>query len=209
VSDLSSSYVSSGFNQRLGFRERPALVVIDFVNAYLTPGSPLYAGVEDAVPAAGALLDAARAAQIPIVFTKVVFDPADTGDRGPFYRKAGALSLFIGETEAGEVVERLTPMAGERVLTKQGASAFFGTGLEQLLRSLGVDSVLISGLSTSGCVRATAVDAVQLGFVPLVVRQAVGDRAPGPHEASLFDLDAKYADVVDLDDALEHLTNLR
>ena len=113
--------------------------------------------------------------------------------------------LFLGDTDAGQIAAPLTPHDGEPVVRKQGASAFHGTDLDARLRSAGVDTVLLAGLSTSGCVRATAVDAVQLGYTPVVVREAVGDRASGPHDAALFDLDAKYADVVALDEVLAHL----
>ena len=201
--ELEQDYLRSGFNRRLGFGERPALLIIDFVNAYLTPGEPLYAGVEDTLAAAVRLLGAAREAAIPIFFTKVVYE--DGQDSGPFFRKVGALQHFVGETYAGEIADDLAPAPGEVVLRKQFASAFFATDLTARLEELGVDSVIISGLSTSGCVRASAIDAVQAGLIPLVVREAVGDRAPGPHEASLFDLDAKYADVLGLDDLVAHL----
>lgn len=163
------------------------------------------AGVEDALVAATRLLEGARRAQIPVVHTRVVFSADDLAT--PFVRKVDALSLFMGETEAGQIAAPLTPRSGETVLDKQGAGGFHGTGLDTLLREDGVDTVLIAGLSTSGCVRATAVDAVQLGYTPVVVREAVGDRASGPHEAALFDLDAKYADVVGLDEVLGHLAS--
>jgi len=207
VTEVSDSYIASGFNQRLGFGGRPALVIVDFVNAYLMPSSPLYAGVEASLAAATVLLAEARAAEsVPVVFTRVVFPPGV--DHGPFFRKARALELFVGESEAGQIAPPLAPLPGEKVLDKQGASAFFATTLEQDLRERNVDTVLISGLSTSGCVRATAVDAVQLGFIPVIVREAVGDRAAGPHETSLFDLDAKYADVMSLTDVVTYLRAL-
>lgn len=202
--DLGQDYASSGFGQRLGFGARPALLIIDFVNAYLDPGGPLYAGVEETLVAARQLLDGARGAGIPVIHTKVVY-AADGCDGGVFYRKVKGLAQFAGESYAGEIAEPLRPRADELVIRKQYASAFFGTTLASSLTARGIDTVLIAGLSTSGCVRASAVDAVQHGFVPVVIRQAVGDRDPRPHEASLFDLEAKYADVVDLDEVLEHL----
>ena len=114
----------------------------------------------------------------------------------------------MGDSPAGEICDELAPAPGDVVIRKRFASAFFETPLRSILGERGVDSVLIAGLSTSGCVRATAVDAVQSGFIPLVVRDAVGDRAAGPHDASLFDLDAKYADVVSLAETLRHLRTL-
>ncbi|NBU25044.1 MAG: isochorismatase family protein [Gammaproteobacteria bacterium] len=185
---------------------RPALLVIDFVRAYLVPGSPLYAGVEQARADCETLLRAARRAGIPVLHTRVEFQPGGR-DGGVFFRKLPALACFEAgrHPELAAFAEGLEPAAGETVITKQYASAFFGTSLASTLTALGVDTLLIAGLSTSGCVRASAVDACQHGFVPVVVREAVGDRAPGPHEANLFDLQAKYAEVAPLATVLEYI----
>ena len=190
--------IDAGFGSPLGFGQRPALVVVDFVKAYLEASSPLYAGVEDVVEPARRVLDAARGAGAPIVFTRVVY-AAGGADGGAFFRKVPALEVFVGDAPLGRIVGELAPREGELVLTKQYPSAFFGTSLASTLTSRQVDTVIIVGLSTSGCVRATAVDAMSYGFVPVVVREAVGDRDPGPHEANLYDLQAKYADVVAVD----------
>ena len=205
--ELVTDYEQAGFGQVLGFGARPALLVVDMVKAYLDPSSPLFAGVEGALAATTVLLSAARSAGIPIVFTKVVYQ-AGGEDGGLFFKKAQGLSLFVGESELGDLADELARTESEPLLRKQFASAFFATPLTEMLRGLGVDTVLITGLSTSGCVRATAVDAVQLGFAPMVVREAVGDRNIAPHEASLFDLDAKYADVVSLDATVTYLRNI-
>ena len=188
---------------------KPALLIVDFVRAYLTPGSPLYAGVEVARDAAVKLLAAARRAGIPVMHTNVVYEPGGR-DGGVFFRKLPALASFERgkHPELAAFGEGLEPLASEPVFSKQYASAFFGTKLAPALKSLGVDTLLIAGVSTSGCVRATAVDACQHGFVPLVVRDAVGDRHPAPHEANLFDLQAKYAEVISLDAALAYLKTL-
>ena len=188
---------------------RPALLVVDFVRAYLTPGSPLYAGVESARTAAERLLGLARQAQIPVIHTNVVYEPGGR-DGGVFFRKLPALASFERgrHPELAAFAEGLEPLPNERVFSKQYASAFFGTELAAALREQRVDTVLIAGVSTSGCVRATAVDACQHGFVPLVVREAVGDRHPAPHEANLFDLQAKYAEVIGLADAEAYLAGL-
>ncbi len=206
---LSENYARGGFGKSLQPGQRPALLVIDFVRAYLERSSPLYAGVEQARADCETLLRAARAAAIPIVHTNVVYQPGGR-DGGVFFRKVPALKCFeIGaHPDLAAFAEGLEPLPGETVISKQYASAFFATSLASTLTSLGVDSVLIAGLSTSGCVRASAVDCVQHGFVPLVVREAVGDRAPGPHEANLFDLQAKYAEVIHLADALRYLQSL-
>jgi nicotinamidase-related amidase len=189
---------------------RPALIVIDFVGAYLNPGSPLYAGVEVARDACKTLLGAARKARIPVIHTNVVYQPGGR-DGGVFFRKLPALSCFEHglHPELAAFGEGLEPAEGETVISKQYASAFFGTTLASTLVSLGADTLLIAGVSTSGCVRATAVDACQHGFIPLVVRDAVGDRHPAPHEANLFDLQAKYAEVISLDAAQKYLAGLK
>lgn len=206
---LSENYARGGFGKALQPGQRPALLIIDFVRAYLEPNSPLYAGVEQARADCETLLRAARAASIPVVHTNVVYQPGGR-DGGVFFRKVPALKCFEAgaHPDLAAFAEGLDPLPGETVISKQYASAFFGTSLASTLTSLGVDSVLIAGLSTSGCVRASTVDCVQHGFIPLVVREAVGDRAPGPHEANLFDLQAKYAEVIHLADALRYLQSL-
>jgi nicotinamidase-related amidase len=188
---------------------RPALLIVDFVRAYLVPESPLYAGVEDARAAAAQLLGAARRAGVPVFHTNVAYEPGGA-DGGVFFRKLPVLACFERgrSPELAAFGEGLEPRAGEVVITKQYASGFFGTALAEKLRAAGVDTLLIAGVSTSGCVRATAVDACQHGFVPLVVRDAVGDRHPEPHEANLFDLQAKYAEVITLDQATAYLSRL-
>lgn len=206
---LEQNYARGGFGKSLEFGRRPALLIIDFVRAYLVKDSPLYAGVESAHEGARSLLAAARRARIPVLHTNVVYQPGGR-DGGVFFRKVPALGCFEAgaHPELAAFAEGLEPVAGETVISKQYASAFFGTSLASTLVSLGVDTVLISGLSTSGCVRASTVDAVQHGFIPVVVRDAVGDRAAGPHEANLFDLQAKYAEVADLETVRRYLAGL-
>ena len=171
----------------------------------LQPGSPLYAGVESARDACARLLQAARRAGVPVLHTNVRFQPGGR-DGGVFFRKLPALGCFTegAQPELARFDPSLEPAPGETLITKQYASAFFGTTLAATLTSMGIDTLVIAGVTTSGCIRATAVDACQHGFIPLVVRDAVGDRHPGPHEASLFDLQAKYAEVVGLETALAY-----
>jgi maleamate amidohydrolase len=201
--DLSANYLGA-FDGRLPFGKRPALLIVDFVMAYLDKESPLYAGVEDALASNERLLETARAARTPVVFTNVEYAPGGQ-DGGIFYRKLPALKLFERGSPLGAFPVALTPNAGELVVTKKYASAFFGTSLASTLTAMHIDTLLITGLSTSGCVRATALDACQHGFLPFVVRDACGDRHPGPHQASLFDLQAKYAEVISEDEALAYL----
>ncbi len=198
--DLTQDYEKAGFGGNLTFGSRPAVLVVDMARAYLEPDSPLYAGVEDAVGAGVALVAAARENGVPVVFTRVEYLPGGA-DGGLFYRKVPALAAFQRGNPLGDFVAELTPHEDEVVVVKQYASAFFGTSLAATLTAWSVDSLLICGLSTSGCVRATTVDALQHGFVPYVVADACGDRDPRPHEAALFDLRHKYAEVISLPEA--------
>ena len=204
--DLSANYAGA-FDGHLPFGQRPALLIVDFVVAYLDPASPLYAGVEDALASNERLLAAARKAGIPVLFTNVVYTPGGA-DGGIFYHKVPALKLFDRGSPLGAFPPSLQPREGELVISKQYASSFFGTHLSATLTAMGNDTLLITGLSTSGCVRATALDACQHGFLPFVVREACGDRHPGPHEANLFDLQAKYAEVISEAQAIAHLETL-
>lgn len=193
--ELDVNYAGA-FDGNLQPGKRPALLIVDVVRAYLDPESPLYAAAEEALASNVRLLSAARAAGIPVIFTNVEYQAGGL-DGGLFYRKVPALKAFLKGSPMGAFPPELQPGAGELVVTKQYASAFFGTSLAATLTSLGIDTVLVTGFSTSGCVRATALDTMQHGFVPIVVRDACADRHPAPHEANLFDLQAKYAEVVD------------
>jgi maleamate amidohydrolase len=185
------------FDGRLNFGKRPALLLVDVVMAYLTPGSPLYdAAFEHALASNERLTAAAREAGVPVIFTNVVYQPGGA-DGGLFYRKVPALQAFQRGGAGGAFPPTLQPRDDETIVSKQYASAFFGTTLASTLTARGIDTVIVTGFSTSGCVRATTLDALQHGFVPFVVREACGDRHEGPHEANLFDLQAKYAEVVD------------
>lgn len=192
------------FDGHLQFGRRPALLIVDAVMAYLDPASPLYAGVEGALASCERLAEAARMAAIPIIFTNVVYQPGG-GDGGVFYRKIPALAVFDRGGPWGEFPPTLQPQPDDLVVTKQYASAFFATPLASALTAQGIDTVMIGGFSTSGCVRATALDACQHGFLPFVVREACGDRHPAPHAASLFDLQAKYAEVIGEAEALARI----
>jgi maleamate amidohydrolase len=204
VNDLDADYLMAGFGNPLGWGSRPAVLIVDMCEAYVQPGSPLYAGVQDAYDAATELVAAARHGGHPVLWSRVEYQPGGT-DGGLFYRKVGALACFQRGNPLADFTPGLRPEAGDVVVTKQYASAFFGTSLAATLTTLRVDTVVIGGVSTSGCVRASALDALQHGFIPVVVADACGDRDPRPHHANLFDLAAKYADVVDLVTAVGHL----
>jgi len=194
------------WGNRIGFGRRPAVVVVDFMRAYTTPGSPLFApGVVDAVALTPMLLDVARRNGVPIIHTNILYTAKDCSDGGVWVRKSPVMTAMVAGNLLAEFCEGVEPRQGELVITKQYASAFFGTSLASTLHAQGIDTVVLAGCSTSGCVRATAVDAVQYGFRTIVVRECVGDRHCGPHEANLFDIDAKYGDVVGLSEAVARL----
>lgn len=195
------------FSGRLGWGERPAVLVVDFVRAYTEPGGPLLLPEPGpALDATAELVDTARLAGHPVVWTVVRYASGLT-DGGLFVHKVPALAVFAEDAEGGwgEIAAPLHPLPGEPVVVKQYASAFFATSLPATLHASGVDTVVIAGVSTSGCIRASATDALGHGLRPLVVRQACADRTAEIHDHNLADLDAKYADVIDLPDALEHL----
>lgn len=198
--DLERSYAAD-FRGHLEFGSAPALIIVDAVEAYVDPASPLYAGVEAAVGVIARLLEGARAAAIPVIYTVVSYRP-DGADGGLFWKKLPALRAFMQGSPYARIPDAIAPRADELVLTKHYASAFFGTTLASDLAARRVDTLVITGFSTSGCVRATALDALQHGYAPFVVKDACGDRHPSPHESNLFDLQAKYAEVVDADHVL-------
>ncbi|GAA4677525.1 N-carbamoylsarcosine amidohydrolase [Pseudonocardia yuanmonensis] len=193
----------AAFSGRLGWGERPVVLVVDLVRAYTEPDGP-FALPDPPVTATQTLVEAARATGVPVLWTVVRY-AADLADAGLFVRKVPALAAFAEGASGDWGALSLAPAPGETVVVKQYASAFAGTSLAATLTALGADSVLVAGVSTSGCVRATATDCLQHGLRALVVRQACADRDPALHERNLTDLDAKYADVVDLDDVLTHL----
>ena len=208
--DLQQNY-KGAFDGSLGFGARPALILVDFVEAYFDESSPLYAGVEDALASALRIRAAARNAGVPVFYTNVVYHDGGA-DGGIFFRKVPALEVFTAGNPLGAWPNGLEPGDDEFVVSKQYPSAFFGTSLAATLTASGIDTLIITGLTTSGCIRATCIDTVSNGFIPIVVSDACGDRHESPHEANLFDMNAKYADVVGeaaVTTYLESLANAR
>lgn len=205
--DLIENY-KRAFGRRVGFGECPALLLVDFAKAYFDPHCELYAGVESALASALRIREAAHAANVPVVLTEVVYQEGGING-GRFYEKSKPLHNFIKGRKTAEFADGLIPYPEEIVVTKQYPSAFFGTSLASTLTAGGIDSVILTGLSTSGCVRASCVDSMSYGFRTIVVADACGDRHPAPHEANLFDMNAKYADVVSEADVLEYLLKLK
>lgn len=194
----SDIYGERGFGGRQGAGKRPCLLVVDLNHAFTDPASPLHCDTDEAVASVAELLTAARRAGAPVVFTTIEYDAAAARVAAAFVAKAPALLNMTPGSRWAAIDERIAPEPGEPVLIKLFASAFFGTSLASLLTAEGCDSVIVTGASTSGCVRASVVDALQYGYRVIVPRQAVADRAAGPHDAALLDIDAKYGDVLDV-----------
>lgn len=206
---MTSGMQFEGFGQRAGgVGRRPALVVVDINNGFTDPASPLVCDLDETVEAIRRLLDAMRRAELPVVFTTVSYGEGDKVTAKAFIDKVPVLLTLAAGSSWVEVDERIAPLPTEPVLNKLFASAFFGTALGSMLASHGCDSLIVTGASTSGCVRATAVDALQHGYRPIVPREAVGDRNPAAHDAALYDIDLKYGDVVSLDECLDALEKL-
>jgi maleamate amidohydrolase len=195
---------------RLGFGRKAALIVIDLLQGYTIKGAPLFApGVVAAVKEMPELLKAARAKKMPVIHTRVLYNPSDFADGGVWIKKAPVLKGLVPGNRYAKFCRGVEPAKGELVITKNYASCFFGTSLASTLTAMGVDTLIITGCTTSGCIRASAVDAVQHGFRPIVVRECVGDRHDGPHEANLFDINAKYGDVITKTEALRYIKGLK
>jgi maleamate amidohydrolase len=201
-------FAQRGFGMRIGFGERPALVIIDMLKAFTDPTALLGANLDAELAATVPLLEEGHARRIPVFFSSVRYDDADLKDAGIWASKQKGVTTLKAADGGWKVDERLDFRPGDSLLFKKYASCFFGTDLSSRLMAHRVDTVIITGCTTSGCVRATAVDACQNGFRPMVVREAVGDRSAAAHAQSLFDLDAKYADVVSLEETLTYLKSL-
>jgi len=189
-----------------GLGRRPALLLVDLIVGFTDPGCPLGSDAADVVAANQQLLTAFRAQGLPVAYTTVVY--RDDRQARVFRDRVPALNVLEPGSRWVEIDPRLAPRPGEPVFEKQWASGFFRTGLDEYLRGESVDSLVVTGLTTSGCVRATAVDGLQYEYKVVVPREAVGDRNPDAHRANLFDLDAKYADVLDLEQVLAMVKNL-
>ncbi len=205
--NLSNDYDNAGYNKRLGFGNKPALILVDFVMAYFDPDSPLFASVENNLKSAIKVLDQARLSKIPVIYTNVVFQKGGWNG-GMFIEKVPALHMMEVGGDLGKWADGLEPLDTELVISKQYPSAFFGTSLASSLNAAKIDTLIITGVTTSGCIRATCIDTVSYGFRPIIVEDAVGDRDERPHEANLFDMNAKYGDVVSEEEAIEYLKQI-
>jgi nicotinamidase-related amidase len=205
LADARAIYSRSGIGGRVGLGERPAIIVVDLQNGFTDPASPLGGNLDEVVAATATLLEVARTQQLPIAFTAVSFQQAQL-KRLVWLRKMPGLASLIEGTRACEIDDRVRPTDDEPVYGKQAASAFFGTSLLAFLQAAGADTAIVTGCVTSGCVRATVVDAVSWGYRTVVPAECVGDRALGPHDSNMFDMDSKYADVEPLAVVIGELT---
>lgn len=196
-------------SNRIGFGERPAVLVIDFTKAFTDPCQPLGADLSRSLHATHDVLDAARLVACPIVFTRVCYDDPQGRDAGVWGRKVEGARGMFKDSYPTEIDPRSGYITGDVIVTKKYPSAFFGTDLITRLQTWHTDTLLLMGCSTSGCVRATAVDGLQYGYRVMVIKESVADRDPTAHAQSLHDLDAKYADVVTVTEATAYLSRLR
>jgi maleamate amidohydrolase len=194
LAELHERLSARGFGGRVGFGSRPAVLVVDLIRAFTDERCPLASNLDAQVANTRRILDAARAAGAPVVTSTVSYDAA-LDEAGLWALKVPNNELLVEGSEWVEIDERLERRPGDMLLVKKYASCFFGTDLMSRLVSRAIDTVVIVGCTTSGCVRASAVDACSYGLHTIVVEDAVGDRAPLSHLTSLFDIDAKYGDV--------------
>lgn len=202
-----SYYDNIGFSERLGFGQRPAVLVIDMCRGITEHGRAMFIDMDDHIPRIQAMLEAARAIDAPVVFTTVTYH-RDLSDAGTFGKKVPLVQALQHGSELVDIDLRLPVEESDHLLVKKFPSAFYGTHLQSMLTGVGVDTTIIVGNSTSGCVRATACDAISGGFRPIVPHDCVADRAPLSHTVNLFDMDAKYADVVSSEAVLGYLAEL-
>ena len=207
MSDDLDVYAKQGFGHRVGFGKKPGLIIIAFINAFNDPDSFGGGSIQSAIDHTEDLLAVARHHELPVAFTSHAY-AEDGSDDGIFNLKSPGMRKLVPNSHATAIVDQLTPRPGERVISKFYPSGFFSTDLSNWLSMKGVDTAIVTGCTTSGCVRATVVDAMGYGFRPIVPRECSGDRAEGPHEANLFDMDQKYADVMPLSEVKDALDAL-
>ena len=198
-------YERQGFGNQSGFGKQPALLIVDFVNAFANPDEFGGGNIGEAISKTKVLLTKSRLAKIPIAFTRVIY-AEDGSDAGVFCLKAPGLLKLTEASHGSQVVDDLAPGVGEYIVRKTQPSAFFGTSLASWLHARLVDTLLVTGCTTSGCIRASVVDAMSYNFRTVVVTDCVGDRAIAPHDANLFDMEQKYADLMTSEEVIAKLS---
>ena len=200
-------YQRKGFMNRSGYGTKPALLVVDFIYGFTDPTTPLGGDFSKELAVTADLLETFRAAQLPIVYTTIAYEPGFK-DGGVFVKKIPSLKILEVGSKMVDVDNRIRPRPDEYVALKKYASAFFDTDVDAYLKARSVDTIIMTGCTTSGCIRASAIDSMQYGYLTVVVEEGVGDRAQGPHDANLFDIDAKYGDVVSVDEVNSYMKSL-
>ena len=200
-------YRRKGFMNRSGYGTKPALLVVDFIYGFTDPTTPLGGDFSKELAVTADLLEIFRAAQLPIVYTTIAYEPGFE-DGGVFVKKVPSLKILEVGSKMVDVDNRIRPRPDEYVALKKYASAFFNTDVDAYLKARSVDTIIMTGCTTSGCIRASAIDSMQYGYLTVVVEEGVGDRAQGPHDANLFDIDAKYGDVVSVDEVNSYMKSL-
>lgn len=200
-------YQRKGLAHRCGYGGNPVLLIVDFCNGFTDATTPLGGDFSSQLAVTSELLAGFRGGGLPIVYTTVAYR-SDLRDAGLWIKKIPSLEILRQGTSMVEIDDRIRPRHDEYVLEKKFASAFFGTDLEPYLKARGVDTVVMTGCTTSGCIRASAIDSIQHGFHTIVVRDGVGDRAEGPHQANLLDIEAKYGDVVPSSEVLDYVRSI-
>ena len=201
-------YQNIHLSDRIGFGERPAVLVIDMCRGMTEPGHRLSINMEAAFEPLQEILQAARRKGAPVIYTTVAYKPPDMLDGGMFIKKVSCLREYVEGSPLTEINPRCAPEADDIVITKKFQSAFCGTNLHSILTAVGIDTTIVVGTSTSGCVRATTIDAVSAGYRVIVPRECVADRAPLSHEVNLFDIDSKIGDVVTAAETIAYLARL-
>ena len=205
--ETAEDYRRKGFMNRSGYGTKPALLVVDFIYGFTDPTTPLGGDFSKELAVTADLLETFRAAQLPIVYTTIAYEPGFE-DGGVFVKKVPSLKILEVGSKMVDVDNRIRPRPDEYVALKKYASAFFNTDIDAYLKARSVDTIIMTGCTTSGCIRASAIDSMQYGYLTVVVEEGVGDRAQGPHDANLFDIDAKYADVVSVDEVNSYIKSL-
>ena len=207
MSDL-DVYKRQQFGQKIGFGRQPALLIIDFQVGF--SNADVFGGfnINEAIANTAKLLKGARSAKIPVAHVRFASE-CDGVDIGTFAIKVPSLKKLSPDSKNAQFVDSVKPKKGEWVSVKRHSSAFFGTNLASWLSFVGADTLFITGCTTSGCVRASTIDASAYGLKPMVVTDCVGDRAEGPHNASIFDMGQKYADLLTSKESLAYFSSLK
>jgi maleamate amidohydrolase len=203
--DKQATYERASMDTRVGYGERPALLVVDLQTGFTDPENPLGGDLSAVVERTNRLIEAAHNNDVPVVFTRIITSHDSGADYGIWMKKIPRLDTLAAGSQWVEIDDRLNVVESDHILDKRQASAFHETELSSMLVAWGIDTLVVTGCTTSGCIRASVVDACAHGYRAIVPQEAVGDRAIEPHEANLFDMNAKYGDVRPVDEVISYL----